>query len=67
MKINIDFLKAEIVKRNLTQSELAKGAGIRQAAISNALNGKTGLQSQTINKISKYLEIEPSKLIQMEG
>lgn len=62
MKVNVNNLINSMSVKNVNQSQLAKGAGIRQATVSEVVNGKRGLQIGTINKIAAFLECKPADL-----
>jgi plasmid maintenance system antidote protein VapI len=66
MKVNVNYLVNAMCSRNINQSQLAQGAGVRPATISEVINGKRGLQIGTINKISAFLGIQPEKLAEVE-
>lgn len=55
-------LKIARIKKNLSQKELAKLAGISPATVSKAENGKINLRIYTIKKISKVLDIPVTEL-----
>lgn len=51
-------LKKTLSKRNITQSELSKMAGIRPNTVSSLLNGSTRIEFETIDKIAKALDTD---------
>ncbi len=59
LKVKIaTLLRAEILKENLTQSDIADRMNISQARVSQILNGKGTLTS--VLKMTSYLDLEPS-------
>jgi transcriptional regulator with XRE-family HTH domain len=63
MRINTCSLVGAMCRKNVSQSELARGAGVTEATISTAVNGKRALSVRTINKIARFLEVEPEELV----
>lgn len=57
MKIN-KLVKHRRIERSLTQQELAKQLGIRQATISDFELGKRSIGSKTLDLIFDFLGIE---------
>lgn len=58
-------IKEEMVKQNLTQSELSAVSGITQSTISNILRGNS-LKPSTIEKIALSLNLNPEYLLKEE-
>lgn len=56
MKLS-DKIKKTRLSRNITQVELSKKSGVRQAAISDFENGKN-ISIQNLEKIMKVLDME---------
>lgn len=59
MKIK-EAIQWVIKNRSITQKELSKKTGVREAAISNYLNNKSELRSDALQKIVDALGIEVS-------
>lgn len=57
------LLRAEMVKRKITQGKLAKEVGMSQNSMSRKLNGKRHFTVEEATKISLYLQLEnPSEI-----
>lgn len=61
--MDVKMLKILIAKRQLTNIELAKKAGLTVSLISNVLAGKRKPHLSTIGKIAAALECDPADLI----
>ena len=59
-------LKAERVKRFMTQAQLAKAAGISQKTLVNIETNKVEPHFSTILKLADALGIDPSKLVDQD-
>lgn len=67
MVSEIDIIRnilAETARRQWTQEELARRAGIGRNTISNAKNGKSGLKLSKLLKIANALGIDPRELLE---
>jgi HTH-type transcriptional regulator/antitoxin HigA len=53
------MLQSLMESRNLTQSAIAKGAGIALSTISEVLSGKRQLTRSQIGKISRFFKVDP--------
>lgn len=60
------MLKILIAKRQLTNIELAKKAGLSASLICNVLAGKRKPHLSTIGKIAAALECDPEELLKDE-
>ncbi len=58
---HIKLMKSEMMKRNITQGELAKLLGVSQAAIGRWLNGKNKITNKNKLKIQQLCEGEQGK------
>lgn len=56
-------LKRILEERNMTQSELARAAGIRQSSISDWLNSKYEPKQNSVFVVARALGVSPSSLI----
>jgi transcriptional regulator with XRE-family HTH domain len=56
-------LKAEIIRRGMTQEEFAEKAGISRITMSRILNGHTDMDLTRLEKFAAVLGVEPSKLL----
>lgn len=56
-------LKAEIVRRGMTQEEFAEKANFTRQTLGNILTGKTALDLPRLELFASLLGIEPSKLL----
>jgi DNA-binding Xre family transcriptional regulator len=63
MRINTCNLVGAMGRKNVNQAELARGAGLTEATVSTAINGKRDLRIKTINKIAGFLDINPGELV----
>lgn len=45
--------------RELSQTQLAKGAGIAESTVSEVLSGKRKLTRGQIGKLARFLHVEP--------
>jgi len=52
-----EWLQSELNKRQLTQSELARAAGLSRAVINKLLNGRTYPQPETLQAIARAFKI----------
>lgn len=52
------IVKAELVKRNMTQKSLADELGVNQYVISHIVNGHNRGGKHIYDKVAKYLDIE---------
>lgn len=52
-------------KNNVSQEELATGAGISPATVSRIVNGKSMSRVRTVYKISAFLGCAPSELVEV--
>ena len=61
-------LNVLLAERDLRQDQIAKDTGISKVTISNLVNNKTnGFQYDTLNELSKYLDINPGELFEYYG
>lgn len=56
-------LRAEIVRKGMTQEEFAEKANFTRATLGNILAGRTAIDLPRLELFAKLLEIEPSKLL----
>ncbi|MCI6584058.1 MAG: helix-turn-helix domain-containing protein [Mobiluncus sp.] len=56
-------IKAELVRKGESVSDLANALGIRRATISNKLNGRTPIATDELFAISDQLGLSPAELI----
>ena len=54
-----DMLQSLIEDRRVTQTEVAKGAGIAESTVSEVLSGKRKLNRAQIGKLARYFRVEP--------
>lgn len=60
----LETLRIERGRRNLTISSLAQQLGVSRYTMANVINGKTdGLRSETVKKINSWLAAHPSKVV----
>lgn len=61
----LETLRIERGRRNLTISSLAQQLGVSRYTMANVINGKTdGLRSETVKKINSWLaNVHPSKAV----
>ena len=58
----LETLRIERGRRNLTISSLAQQLGVSRYTMANVINGKTdGLRSETVKKINSWLAVHPTK------
>lgn len=62
----IEILKSIMLENNLTQSNLAQIIGVKQAQISEWLNGKAKPGYDTLKNMSKNLHISADYLLGLE-
>lgn len=70
IKIAPDFgiwLNAELIKRDWSQSDLAKKSGLSRGTISNIMSGLRGVGTDSLNAIAKALQLSPSIVFQAAG
>jgi len=60
-----NWLNDELNDRGWSHRELARRSGISQAQISGFLSGERGIGLDSINAISRVLQIPPEKLLEM--
>lgn len=63
----LETLRIERGRRNLTISSLAQQLGVSRYTMSNVINGKTdGLRSETVHKINSWLTttVHPTKVVE---
>lgn len=56
-------LRAEIVRKGLTQEQFAEKANFTRATLGNILAGRTAIDLPRLELFADLLEIEPAKLI----
>lgn len=54
-----DMLQSFLDDWSLTQSEVAKGAGIAESTVSEVLSGKRKLNRSQIGKLARYFHVDP--------
>lgn len=55
-------------KRGMSQAELGKAAGVRQATVSDIENGRvTGVKLGTLEKLARALDVPAQRLIVTRG
>lgn len=60
----LETLRIERGRRNLTISSLAQQLGVSRYTMANVINGKTdGLRSETVKKINSWLAVHPTKAV----
>jgi len=59
----INNIKRLLYEHQISQSDLAKEIGVTVQAISMLMNGRAGLSSSMIAKISEFFEIEETDLV----
>lgn len=57
-KVNEKLLKARIVEKGFTQSEIAEKIGISATAFNNKITGKVDFKASEISKLSDILDID---------
>jgi len=62
-----EWLEGELKRRGMTQSELARRAGLSHSTITNIIANRRGVSSETIISIAKALEITPEDLLRDTG
>ncbi|MGN8733638.1 helix-turn-helix domain-containing protein [Fusicatenibacter saccharivorans] len=63
MRLNRYSLKLELIKRDLTQCELARKCNLSRATISNILCGRS-CKTETAVIIAKALDVDVTELIE---
>lgn len=60
----LETLRTERGRRNLTISSLAQQLGVSRYTMANVINGKTdGLRSETVKKINSWLAVHSTKAV----
>lgn len=70
IKIAPDFgvwLNAELIKRDWSQSDLAKKSGLSRGTVSHIMSGLRGVGSDSLNAIARALQMSPSIVFQAAG
>lgn len=62
-----EWLKKELESRGLSQSELARSAGVTRAAINGILTGARGPGTDLCNGIARALKIPPEEVYRAAG
>lgn len=62
-----DWLENELVKREISQAELARRAGVTRSAINGVLTGYRGIGVEMCNGIAKALGIPPDEVFRAAG
>lgn len=62
-----DWLLEQLRERNLSQSELAKQAGISKGTVSNLVNGTKGAGQDSLIAIARVLRLPPDLLFEKAG
>jgi len=60
--MNLDFLKAKIIEKGLTQKEVAEEIGINPKTLNAKLNGREKMTLQDFHKIVKILILNSQEL-----
>lgn len=61
------WLLTELKKRNWSQSELARRAGVAHGTISNLINGNKGVGESTLNAIANAFHIPAVEVFRQAG
>lgn len=61
MRVDLENLKKEIERQNLTLEELGNKSGIDKSTLSRFLNGSSGCTIETAQKIIKGLKLSNKK------
>ena len=54
-------LKSEMAKQKISQSELSRRSGVRQATISEVLNGKMDPTLSVLQMLADALDVQPAR------
>ena len=60
--MNANLLKSEIIKKGLTQGDIAKAIGMSENSFSSKMRGKSDFGLDDANKICDVLHIKDGKL-----
>lgn len=58
-RLNVEGLRRELARRGMTQAELAAVAGLAEATVSHALNGRL-VEHGTIRALARALTVTPA-------
>lgn len=58
--LNRNLLRSKIARKGITQNELAAAIGVNKNTLSSKMNGKKPFNTDEIDKICEFLEIESS-------
>ncbi len=66
MNLNIEIIKSQRKKLNISQSELAQRLDLSQSYVSDLELGKCDVKISTINKLAEILELPVTKLLNID-
>jgi transcriptional regulator with XRE-family HTH domain len=67
METLIEFLEAELVRRNWRPADLARAAGVPDATISHILNGSRRAGPEVCNALARALDEPPERVFRLAG
>lgn len=64
MRVDVQEITTKICDREITQKQLAKGAGVSQTTVTAVLK-RGNANVKTLGKLARYFECEPGELIRV--
>ncbi len=64
MRVDVREITTRMCEKNMTQKQLAKGAGVSQTTVTAVMRGGSA-KVVTLGKLARYLECEPGALVRI--